>query len=623
MVHRLPSWLRSLQGRLVVVLLIVWLVLVGVEALLHLDRLRKQSELLAESGLRQATVAAGHLSASMRLLLESQRRNAEIALTGRSGPGDSLSLFLLDRLPTWEGLDELVVVTATGRIVGVAAKGPSRLAPGVWLNEPWIREAEQAGFYVSPLLDEDRVMLGAAVRQRGVAAGPALGYVRATFLAPVLSQSLGVSSSATLRVVDQTGRPIQGHLAQIHDPRLLELIRRDIAQRRPMPIQDGRRTLGYLAPVGGTPWSVANLRSDQPELSALQESSRQSFLLTCLVMAVLTLGTVGVLRWSLRPISRLSAAAKRLGSGDLQLRMRQAEVAEFEPLVQAFDQMAQRLEETQELLLVANRQLAEEKEDLDRLVRERTQELEEEHARRLRAERLSTLGLFSSAIAHELRNPLNTLSLSLHWLRSRMGPEPDDRLTARLDSMTREVRRSEQIIRTLLAFARTGEPELRPVDLNALVREMEEVVAPPSSVRWTLDLDPDLPRTRLDRQQFAQVLDNLVRNALQAVEGQPGAAVAVSTRRQDGYLVLEVSDNGPGIPEEMAAQVFEPLVTTRAKGTGLGLALCRRIVEAHGGEIGLGASPDGGARFVVRLPVTETSPDAPAHTRETAGAASP
>jgi signal transduction histidine kinase len=351
---------------------------------------------------------------------------------------------------------------------------------------------------------------------------------------------------------------------------------------------------GAMAPVAGTNWTVAYLAPKPESLGVMPTDTAVSVIFLITILAAVALATVLVVQISLRPVVALSAGARLLGSGNLSLRLPPAEVQEFETVVEAFNRMAARLEASRNELLEANR-------TLEHRVEERTRALEAEQEKRLRAERLSTLGLLSSAIAHDLRNPLNNVSIGIQWLQLRPDQALDEKAKARLEVIERETRRMDQIIRTLLAFARTGEPDRQPVDLNEVLDEVADVVHPPEGIALEIVPNPQLPLVMADRTQLFQVLENLIGNAIQAV-GTAGR-VHVASERNGAWCALTVSDTGPGIPAERQASIFEPLVTTRSTGTGLGLALCKRIVEAHGGRISLSSPPGEGATFRVELPL--------------------
>jgi signal transduction histidine kinase len=368
--------------------------------------------------------------------------------------------------------------------------------------------------------------------------------------------------------------------------------------------KQGRRDLhGYVTHIENTPWALLHTEGEEAILAGLDREIWRLFLVPVTVAIILGLALNLLLKISVRPLNRLSAATRTIGTGDLGVRLEKPEVEEFEAVVSAFNTMAERLELIQLALLEANEKLEEDKEQLDQRVKSATAELQSEHERLIRAERLSTLGLFSSAIAHDLRNPLNTVSLSLEWLRARLGESADERVAARLDTIRRELRRADLIIRTLLGFARTGELEIAPTDLNALIREVAEVVDPPRNVALRLDLDESLSPVPADRAQMFQVLENLVRNAIQAMP--EGGEVRLSSRANCEYCHVRISDTGPGIPEEAQEKIWEPLVTGKSTGTGIGLALARRIVEAHHGHIKLESRPGEGALFDIELPSFE------------------
>ncbi|MCA9711146.1 MAG: hypothetical protein KDK70_35225, partial [Myxococcales bacterium] len=220
----------------------------------------------------------------------------------------------------------------------------------------------------------------------------------------------------------------------------------------------------------------------------------------------------------------------------------------------------------------------------------------EEHLHRQR--HLAALGEMSAVLAHEIRNPLAALKGHAQLLAERV--EGDPALARKTSRIVDAAQRLETLTYSLLDFARLGMVNRRTVDPAALLRrcadacegtvEVHDEGAPP---RWTLD------ETRIE-----QVLTNLLSNAAQAA---PDAPIEARVHAAGDTLVFAISDQGPGIPLEEREQIFEPFHTTRTRGTGLGLAVTRRIVELHRGTVTVTDAPSGGACFTVRLPA---DPDA-------------
>lgn len=409
-------------------------------------------------------------------------------------------------------------------------------------------------------------------------------------------------------LLDSHGYPIftTGEAPPVELARSAPGVKRAVEGRSSFPVDfvlgKDRELHGFAVPVLGTNWTLIYAEGEDTVLAGVDRDIWRLILLPLSIVAILGVALQLILQISVRPVHRFAAATRTLGTGDLGVRLDRPEVDEFEPLMAAFNSMAERLELIQLALIEANERLEEDKHQLDLRVKEATRELQQEHERLLRSERLSTLGLFSSAIAHDLRNPLNTVSLTVEWLRTRLAETEDERLRSRLETMRRELRRADQIIRTLLGFARTGEPDLAPTDLNELLREIADVVDPPENVTLRLDLDEHLPAIPADRAQLFQVFENLVRNAIQAMP--EGGEVRLGSRSNCEYCHFTVADTGPGVPEEAKDRIFEPLVSGKATGTGIGLALARRIVEAHHGHIHLESAPGEGAVFEIELPAT-------------------
>jgi signal transduction histidine kinase len=242
---------------------------------------------------------------------------------------------------------------------------------------------------------------------------------------------------------------------------------------------------------------------------------------------------------------------------------------------------------------------------LEARVSERTQELEAAQEQLLRSARLAALGQFSATMAHELRNPLNVVKLSAHYVTTRVS-NPDERLQRSLSHMNRSMERACALINDMLAFSRLPPPQMSRAAINGIVREA--IAALPVSdgvtVEWSLALG--LPPVSIDVRQIEQAIANLGLNALQAMPD--GGCVRVSTLRVGERVEIRISDSGPGVPDELAVRIFEPFFSTKATGTGLGLPLVREIALAHGGDLALQSAAGAGACFVLTLPVAPAMP---------------
>ena len=233
--------------------------------------------------------------------------------------------------------------------------------------------------------------------------------------------------------------------------------------------------------------------------------------------------------------------------------------------------------------------------------------------------RADEIAVLAGGLAHEIRNPLSTIGLNLELLAESLGgteEDPaDDRPTARRKRMLRtlqsECGRLSEILDAFLGFAKAGTPELKPADLNGPVREFADFFAPTAEeagVRLTVLLADDLPAVRLDGRLFRQALMNLALNAVQALSDAetPRPTLELATRPilagpVGGAVELCVTDNGPGVPAEHRATMWDPFVSSKPGGSGLGLPTVRKIVEAHGGRVHCESSP-AGTTFRVALP---------------------
>jgi signal transduction histidine kinase len=372
-----------------------------------------------------------------------------------------------------------------------------------------------------------------------------------------------------------------------------------------VPIVVGNQRSGYIL--------VSMILDDFAELARVNFLKR--LVATVLVFAVGIAGT-GVLAWTYaKPLSRVVEAARRVAQGHLDERLPTNRRDEIGELNRSFNEMVEGLREKAEL-----------------------------EARLHQAERLSAIAHLASGIAHEVRNPLNSISLIIDHLRVQCAPESPTaqaeftRLTAIIKE---EIHRLNDMIGAFLKYGKPLELTRRPTDIRKLLEEVLEVAAPRAQaqvIRVERDYGPDLPQVWVDGPHIKTCFLNLVLNALQAmtpnggtlsvsvrvadgdggqiVDWSPGQLVKTEDPAQahqlttrpmdqstaDGWVEIRFQDTGTGIAPENLPRVFEPYFTTKEVGIGLGLALTKQILEEHGGRIELASEPGKGAVARLQLP---------------------
>ncbi len=237
-------------------------------------------------------------------------------------------------------------------------------------------------------------------------------------------------------------------------------------------------------------------------------------------------------------------------------------------------------------------------EALREALRELAAALETARERELEAERLRAFREVARRVAHEIKNPLAAMRIAVDQLR-RSGPAAGPSETA-VDVLAAETERLERLAREFAEFGRLPEGPKSEVDLVDLVTELGNTAVPPEvAVRVRANGAP--ARLLGYYEPLRRAFANLLRNAAEAMNGR--GAIDVAVERDGPTIVVTIADHGPGIPEDLRARVFEPYFTTKPDGTGLGLALVRQAIEAHGGRIAVSETPGGGATFTVTLAV--------------------
>jgi hypothetical protein len=303
-------------------------------------------------------------------------------------------------------------------------------------------------------------------------------------------------------------------------------------------------------------------------------------LATCLIFMLGILLTLFLARRYTDPIHRLAQGVKKVSAGDLSVTFPVETRDEIGELAESFNEMVEKLRE---------------RETLEKRLNE--------------AEHLSKVGQLASGIAHEIRNPLNYISLAIDHLRGELIPVSGERRAEVEDLTTKmkeEVRRVNYMVLNFMNYGRPlklriapfSYPELIARALPLLKDKLDE-----QQVEIVTELAPDLPPMEADQELLRNCLVNFITNAAQAMPEGGRITLGATVDREGGVFLLTFADQGKGIPAEELAKIFQPYFTTREAGIGLGLAITERIIKEHGGEISVASASGKGTTFTVALPI--------------------
>ncbi|MBN1244189.1 PAS domain S-box protein [Candidatus Bathyarchaeota archaeon] len=244
---------------------------------------------------------------------------------------------------------------------------------------------------------------------------------------------------------------------------------------------------------------------------------------------------------------------------------------------------------------------------------EHLEDLVDEEANKLKdAERLAAIGETAGMVGHDIRNPLQTITSSVYLAKEEVKSLPEsvkkEDLTESLAAIEDQVAYINKIVSDLQDFVKPLNPKIEDADLHKLVKDAFLSIAIPENVKVLISIEDDLPRLVVDRYLIKRVLINLITNAIQAMPD--GGTVTIKATHENGMALISVEDTGLGIPEENRNKIFKPLFTTKSKGQGFGLSVCKRLVEAHnGGSIAFESEAGKGSKFTVKVPSKVRRPD--------------
>jgi len=384
----------------------------------------------------------------------------------------------------------------------------------------------------------------------------------------------------------------------------------------------GERVLGIINPIENSPeCSNADCHAHPAEQkvlgvldtdlslasadASLAQATHRTIAYTLLaIIAISCLTGVFIWRFVQKPLEALEVGTARLGSGELGYQVEIKSRDELADVAAAFNRMSQQLKDAREELSEWNQTLA-------ARIEQKTHELNGVYEQMLSVEKMASIGRLAAVVAHEINNPLTGILTYAKLVKRRLtapgSAEQSDVLNS-IEMIETESRRCGEIVKDLLTFGRTTSISYEPTDLNRVIEHSVRVVRHKldlAGVHLDFDLAGDLPLIRCDPGQTEQVILALVMNAVDAMPNGGNLMLRTLAKPQSGEVEIDVEDDGAGIPSDVLPHLFEPFFTTkeRARGLGLGLAICASIVERHQGRIAVKSELGRGTKFTITLPI--------------------
>lgn len=309
----------------------------------------------------------------------------------------------------------------------------------------------------------------------------------------------------------------------------------------------------------------------------LQASSRYRLLVTGSVLLFSILISLALILEFTHPVGRLIEAAKKVAEGDLTVYLPVKRRDELGRLIAVFNDMVKGLGERREL-----------------------------EARLYRSEQSAIVGRLASGIAHEIKNPLNYMSLTIDYLRSKYAPLEENakiQFCEKMDAIKDEIKGLDRLVRSFLTYGRPLKLNFKPLAVREMISNILALAseqAKQQSIEFMLDQETDIPLIEADMEQLKSCFSNLILNAQHAMP--TGGKINITFRNNYDGIEVSINDTGTGIAPENIKQIFEPYFSTKDTGTGLGLALVKRIVESHSGNIKVESKTGIGTTFCISLP---------------------
>ena len=372
-------------------------------------------------------------------------------------------------------------------------------------------------------------------------------------------------------------------------------------------LPDGRKLLAAFAETRDLGWIVY---VQQPVEVAYQSSDEmKAQILKVLVWVVLAtiLLSLLVAGHITQPIRMLKDAADRLGKGQFE---DMPEVVttndEIGDLAQTFLGMSESLKEKTGELIHAKQELEKFTKFLEKRVDARTRELKAAQDELIKKERLAAIGQMAAVVGHEIRNPLAVINNSIYFIKTKLstGQEPDPKIAKHIKIIESEIQQANGIINEILTYSRQRELQPERVQVNHWLEELLSVYPFPPHIELVTAFDPADPALEIDKTEMQQSVRNLIGNGIEVMPPPKGGKITIRTRvSEPGWCEITIGDSGAGIPPDVLDKIFAPFFTTKARGTGLGLAVVRKVVDRHKGRIDVESQVGVGTTFKLYLPI--------------------
>ncbi|MBI4248371.1 MAG: HAMP domain-containing protein [Elusimicrobia bacterium] len=370
-------------------------------------------------------------------------------------------------------------------------------------------------------------------------------------------------------------------------------------------ISSGERLLGAFATVKDLGWQVYVQKPIAVAYQAVNQIEGQIYRVLLIVIVVTILLSLVVAGRISQPIRNLKEAAVKLSQGEFD-RMPESPTSndEIGDLTQTFIDMSDSLKDKTGQLVTAKEELQKLNRTLEHRVEARTRELRAAQEELIAKERLAAIGGMASVVGHEIRNPLAVINNSTYFIKAKLSAgevKVDPKINKHLAIIESEIQQANGIISEILTFARQRELKLEPHRINQFMEEILSSYPIPGNIQVLKEYSDQEVTVNIDADEMKQVLRNLIGNAIEVMPG--GGVIKFDTRQINDWLCIGVADSGSGIPKDVLEKIFTPFFTTKARGTGLGLAVVKKVIDHHRGKVEVKSAVGKGTVFHLYLPI--------------------